>query len=332
MPPLEFVDLFCGAGGLSLGLRQAGLVPRLGVDTSADAIQTYHRNFSGVPVLCADVESLNAERLRSFVTPGRRFVLAGGPPCQLFSRLQRTQSPTKEHVIFRYLSLVGKSGADYVVFENVPRITTFSDVWPSVTRRLARAGYRMWFGVVPAGLLGVAQKRKRLVAIGAKFSFSEPSFPLDAHVPTVRDAIGGLCDLSESIPNHVTMNLSPENLRRIRSIKSPGGKSRDDDGSFSDSYARMAWDEPSPTITTKCVSFSNGRFGHPTEHRAITVREAARLQGFPDDFVFSGSVLQTAKQVGNAVPPPVARWLGSVLRDIDAKRPKLNAVLRGAER
>jgi DNA (cytosine-5)-methyltransferase 1 len=156
--------------------------------------------------------------------------------------------------------------------------------------------------------LGVPQSRQRLIVVASRLGPFSISLPKRTH-RTVREAIADLPASDGGIPNHQTMQLSGDNLRRIKAIRSPGGASRVGD-TFADSYARMHWDRPSPTITTKCVSFSNGRFGHPSFHRALTVREAARLQGFPDSFVFEGGVLATARQVGNAVPPPLAAFLG----------------------
>ena len=127
---------------------------------------------------------------------------------------------------------------------------------------------------------------------------------------TVRDAISCFPDVDDSIPNHRTMTLSPSNQERIERTSGNGGLSKDTDSSFVDSYGRMRWDLPAPTITTKCISFSNGRFGHPVFNRAITVREAAVLQGFPSSFVFNGPLKESARQVGNAAPPPIAKWIG----------------------
>lgn len=326
---LEFVDLFCGAGGLSLGLQQAGLTARLGVDACADAIRTYARNFPDAGASHADIDAVTPQFIRSHIRARTRYVLAGCPPCQLFSRLHRsTSTASKKHVIFRYLSLVAQCDADYLVFENVPRITSFDSVWPMVIRSLRKSGYHLWCGTIMARDLGVPQKRTRLVVIGSKVPFEAPEPPSSIEPRTVRDAIHDLVSLEAPVANHTTMTLSRQNLARIRRIKREGGKSRPNARSFSDSYARMSWDDAAPTITTRCISFSNGRFGHPTEHRAVTVREAARLQGFPDEFVFDGTLWQTARQVGNAVPPPIGRWLGEAILAIDSARPRRGRVVK----
>ena len=130
---------------------------------------------------------------------------------------------------------------------------------------------------------------------------------------TVRSSIGHLPEFDATVPNHVTMRLSASNLARLKRTPRDGGRSKGAGSPFDDSYACMRWDEPTPTITTRCVSFSNGRFGHPEYDRAITVREAAHLQGFPAEHKFVGGVWGTARQVGNAVPPHVAKWLGEAI-------------------
>jgi DNA (cytosine-5)-methyltransferase 1 len=208
-----------------------------------------------------------------------------------------------------YLRLVWALRPDYIVFENVPRIVDYADAWSLLLDRLHRRGYHHDFRVVSADCLGVPQRRKRLVLVAAR----EPIVleePHRASPLSVRDAIGSFPESDTSIPNHDTLRLSPANLRRLKNVPKNGGQSKPRCSSFGDSYARMYWDAPAPTITTRCISFSNGRFGHPEYDRAITVREAATLQGFPDDFIFFGGVWETARQVGNAVPPPIAKWLG----------------------
>lgn len=307
---LEFVDLFCGAGGLSLGLRKAGLRQRLAVDADEGCVATYRRNFPRANVRCAKVEDLRPRDIWDELDDPERFVLAGCPPCQLFSRLHQKQ-PGGDHVIYSYLKLVRRIRAPYVVFENVPQITAYSDVWSSFTGTLRGAGYNIWSEVVNAADFGVPQNRKRLLVIATLEGSIAPARRPRRH-QTVREAIADLPFEDPTIANHTAMEMSDANRARIRRTKKDGGNHRQG-RTFSDSYSRMFWDKAAPTITTRCVSFSNGRFGHPEYHRALTVREAARLQGFPDHFVFEGGVWTAARQVGNAVPPPLASWMGRML-------------------
>jgi DNA (cytosine-5)-methyltransferase 1 len=307
---MEFVDLFCGAGGLSLGLRQAGLHQRLAVDADKLAVATYKRNFPRSRVVQATIETLTRKDIRGAVNDTGNYVLAGCPPCQLFSRLHQ-KDPGGDHVIFSYLALVKAVRAPYLVFENVPQITKYSQIWSTFLATLHESGYELWSEVVNAADFGVPQHRRRIVVIASRRGMVTPLLR-KCTLRTVRDAIYNLAEDDDSIGNHVTLKMSPANLARIQKISSAGGGSRKGDV-FSDSYSRMHWDRPAPTITTRCISFSNGRFGHPEYNRALTVREAARLQGFPDSFVFEGGVWNAAKQVGNAVPPPLARWLGRAI-------------------
>jgi DNA (cytosine-5)-methyltransferase 1 len=307
---MEFVDLFCGAGGLSLGLKKAGLRQRLAVDSDPQCVASYRANFPRSNVRLATIETLDAREITRELQDTSAYVLAGGPPCQLFSRLHQ-QQPGGDHVVFAYLKLVRALRPPYLVFENVPQIASYRDVWGAFLRTLKSSGYHIWSAVINAADLGVPQSRHRLVVVASRRSPVSIVLPQRVH-RTVRQAIGDMPRADPAIPNHVTMQLSDANFARIRSIRTAGGNSRFSKG-FSDSYARMHWDKPAPTITTRCVSFSNGRFGHPKFDRALTVREAARLQGFPDTFLFEGGVWSTARQVGNAVPPPLAAFLGRQL-------------------
>jgi len=308
---LEFVDLFCGAGGMSYGLARAGLTQRLGVDADVASIATYSASVPRSTAVVADVATLSGSDILASVASRDNLVLAGCPPCQLFSRLQRSRVPVTSE-IDAYLRLLWSTRPAYVVFENVPQLRTHKKIWGAIQNRLEKMGYWVWSDVVEAHHFGVPQHRRRLLLIASRYGELTPRIPRRA-IRTVRDAIRDLPSQPGDVANHRTMRLSPANAARIRLTASNGGSSRPTNVSFADSYARMYWDRPAPTITTKCISFSNGRFGHPRFHRAITVREAARLQGFPDSFVFHGSLEQTATQVGNAVPPPIAKWVGETI-------------------
>jgi DNA (cytosine-5)-methyltransferase 1 len=311
VPMLDVIDLFSGAGGMSAGLREAGLSIRGGFDVNPYCVATFQQNFPGAVAVRSCVSELSAAEIAALARPGRRLVLAGCPPCQLFSQLHRSERPVGEE-FGHYLRLVWAIRPDYIVFENVPRIVDYADAWNLLLSRLSRRGYYFDYRVVAADRLGVPQSRKRLVLVAAKTPIVLND-PPTARTKTVREAIGAYPEAESGIPNHITMRLSKTNLLRLRKVPKDGGRSKQLRTAFDDSYGRMRWDVPAPTITTRCVSFSNGRFGHPEFNRAITVREAAALQGFDDGFVFVGGVWETAKQVGNAVPPPVAKWLGEVI-------------------
>jgi DNA (cytosine-5)-methyltransferase 1 len=308
---LEVVDLFCGAGGLSWGLRRGGLTVRAGIDLSPACIATYRRNLPRVEGVVGDLCSLSRQDILEFVSSPDNLVLAGCPPCRLFSQLHRRRKPLGDE-FGAYLRLLWSLRPKYVVFENVPRIVDRVDAWGALTARLKQLGYFSCSEVVTADHFGVPQRRRRLVLVAARAPITLPK-PPEAAPRTVREAIGHLPERDETIPNHITMNLSLANQARMRKTGRDGGRSKPHHVPFDDSYGRMEWDRPAPTITTRCISFSNGRFGHPEYNRAITVREAALLQGFPEYFVFEGGIKETARQVGNAVPPPLAAWLAQII-------------------
>ena len=308
---LEVVDLFCGAGGMSTGLAAAGLRVRAGIDSDAASVDTYRRNVSGAQAIQTDVSDVRPADVRALLKRRQPFVLAGCPPCRLFSQLHRTARPVGAE-FGHYLRLVWSIHPDYLVFENVPRIVGYDAAWGALLTRLRRRGYNVTFRVVNAESFGVPQRRRRLVLVAARTPIVLPEPPVRTG-RTVREAIGHLPDTDPRLPNHTTMRLSPTNLKRLKATPRDGGRSKPRKSAFDDSYGRMRWDTPAPTITTRCVSFSSGRFGHPEFDRAITVREAAYLQGFQPDYEFSGGVWEAARQVGNAVPPAVAEWLGHAI-------------------
>jgi DNA (cytosine-5)-methyltransferase 1 len=305
----EVAEIFCGAGGLTLGLEQSGMVPRVGIDFNPHCVSTYQKNFPRATATVADIATVRAADILSRVESRERLVLAGCPPCTPFSRLHRSVTrdiPEFDH----YLRLIWSVRPQWIVFENVPRMRTWTKLWESLLSRLDRMGYNCQISIVHAEDFGVPQRRERLIVVASPCDF-EILWPSKKAEPvSVRRSIANLPFANPEIPNHVSMTLSKENLARIRRTAANGGISKAAESAFHDSYARMHWDEPAPTITTKCISYSNGRFGHPDFDRAVTVREAAILQGFPMNFIFNGPLKQTARQVGNAVPPPVAKWIG----------------------
>lgn len=307
---LECVDLFCGAGGLSLGLQQAGIRLRLAVDADDRCETTYGHNFPKVPFIREKIQKLKANDILSAVRDRDQLVLAGGPPCQLFSRLNRRGANITDEIV-SYTNLIKKVRPRFVVLENVPQIQKRMEAWNLVISTLRSMKYEVTHQIVNSAWFGVPQSRERLILIaGPKSVALECSKP--SELRTVRQAIGHYPDVDNQLPNHVSLRLSEENLARIKKLK-PGENSKEYHMAFRDSYSRMYWDRPAATITTKCISFSNGRFGHPKYHRPITIREAATLQGFPESFCFHGSLWDCARQVGNAVPPPVAKAIGEIL-------------------
>ncbi|HLF43028.1 MAG TPA: DNA cytosine methyltransferase [Acidimicrobiia bacterium] len=331
------VDLFSGCGGTSLGLRQAGMVVLGGIDNDSDAAATYQLNFPGAQFIRADVRQLGVDLvLAEFrVDSVDRVILSACAPCQPFSKQRTTPRPKDDRVpLLRQLGrFVQGIQPDVVLIENVPGLQTFDDGEGPLADFLAdldEFGYEYEVRTIEARQYGVPQRRARLVVLAS--AYGAPGFPEPTHGPgaqpysTVRDWIRDLPpiaagDFHADVKNHRAHALSQKNLERIRATPE-GGDRRDwashlwldcHSGTYdghTDVYGRMSWDAPATGLTTRCVSYSNGRFGHPEQDRAISIREAACLQTFPAEFEFVGNMASMARQIGNAVPVLLAEALG----------------------
>lgn len=337
------VDFFCGCGSLTAGLTKAGVEVRLGLDIDPVCCETYEQN-NAVPFECIDIRALSEGRLRSLIGKrGRRPLLfAGCAPCQPFSKARK--SGIKKHpdvgLLAHFLRFVLAFRPEFVLCENVPQMRNSNNgasIANSFLAKLKAAGYATDIAVVNAADFGVPQNRWRLVIMASRSraDVKMPEGPTKNCAPTVRQAIDDLPALAAgerclSVPNHWAACLSRKNLERIRAVPPDGGDLRlvpkklrppsrrnpvkYGSGSFFDVYGRMRWDEPAPTLTTRCNSYSNGRYGHPEQDRAISLREAARLQSFEDSYVFHTSVHNdVARMIGNAIPVNMAYHLARKL-------------------
>jgi DNA (cytosine-5)-methyltransferase 1 len=319
-----FIDLFCGAGGLAEGFRQAGLASVFGVDSDKTAAATYQANF-GHLVFASAIEKLRR-------IPVHADVVIGGPPCQGFSALGR-MSPTDRHVelnaLWRHFLRVVKQVRPLgFVIENVPEFLKSAE-FKLFQNRIDRLGYEIDYGVLNAAEFGVPQKRRRgfiMGALGVKPHLPKPN----AERTTVRDAIGDLPLWPDGKNLHFARNPTPKSIERYKWIP-PGGnrfdlmRSRRDltpkcwlnkpTGS-TDVFGRLEWDKCALTIRTEFFKPEKGRYLHPKAHRPITHREAARLQTFPDTFHFVGSKIEIARQIGNAVPPKLAKAVAEALCNV----------------
>ncbi len=328
------VDLFCGAGGVTCGMRRAGVDVKVGIDSEAGFTKTYENNNSPATYWCRDIADVSSSQISNAIAllPSQKFILSACAPCQPFS-LHNKRGVLRGHQDERsdLLDEVGRilnefsRKPDYIFVENVPGISVKTN---SALRRFEQVlfdlRYTVVSGVIDAARYGVPQHRKRFILV-AKLGISFVSFPLQTHGPgsqfdyeTVEAIRGypaiGAGETNKTFANHQSRRLSQINLDRIREIPKDGGSRKSLTGDLvlechkkasghKDVYGRLAWQRPAPTITTKCISLSNGRFGHPEQDRALTVREAARLQSFPDNYKFFGTGIDSeAKQVGNAVP------------------------------
>jgi DNA (cytosine-5)-methyltransferase 1 len=343
------LDAFCGAGGLSLGLARSGFGIRAAFDDDEAAVATYRRNL-GAHVFRADVRDVGPERLPPADDAWRRWgLVAGGPPCQGFSVQRRGGGDDPRNSLpSELLKVILRLRPAFFLFENVPGIRRRHGgaVLAAFLEDARAAGYVCHERVLNAVHYGVPQVRKRLFVVGehspggdAWFSFPEPVTEEDSPEVTVRAALAGLPeppeDLSEhpTIPNHRRTWLSALNLRRLALIPQGGGmqdlpaelrvpahRGGADRIGHRYVYGRLHWDRPSATITARFDSFTRGKFAHPLRDRNLSLREGARLQTFPDDYVFRGTQEQIAAQIGNAVPPRLAEALGAAILDALRRR------------
>lgn len=317
------VDLFCGVGGLTHGLQLGGIRVALGVDIDQRCHFPLESN-NNTRFLNADISDLKAEVVLEAMKDGTFSLLAGCAPCQPFSTYSRGSKAGSRsddwRLVEEFSRLVRETQPDLVTMENVPPLAR-QEVFNKLLKALD--GYHVSYGVVQCSDLGIPQSRKRLVLLASKLGEIELPEPID-ETPTVREAIESLASLEAGEADaqdnlHLASRLSELNLRRIRASK-PGGTWRDwpahlraachvreTGGTYPSVYGRMEWDAPSPTITTQCFGYGNGRFGHPEQDRAISLREAAMLQTFPKDYHFIPedgvvSFATLGRLIGNAVP------------------------------
>ncbi len=346
MPPATMaacpaaVDVFCGAGGLSYGLQQAGITISAGVDMDPACRHPFEENVKA-PFYEKDVSALSLEFVASLFPSGHPRVLAGCAPCQPFSTYTRGRSTHRWQLLDTFSEAVLASQPEIVTMENVPRLTSHT-VFAKFLSCLDQAGYHHSHSVVRCADYGVPQTRSRLVLLASKLGdiqLEPPTFA-EAGSATVRSTIEHLDGLeagetSTSDALHKSSGLSPRNLDRIRS-STPGGTWRDWDESLRSAchtretghtypsvYGRMKWDHPAPTITTQFHGFGNGRFGHPAQDRAISLREGALLQTFPEEYSFmpegaTVAIGPIARLIGNAVPVKLGVAIGrSIARHLD---------------
>lgn len=332
---MNAIDFFCGAGGLTRGLLDAGINVVSGFDIDEECRETYEHN-NGATFHATDIQNIDLKTLKS-LSRLRKFdntLFAGCAPCQPFSQQRKSGSPHHSSTLLSHFGrLIQEAQPKAVVVENVPgmaRVKGFS-TFRRFLRSLDAAGYQYKYGVLDAKKFGVPQTRRRLVLIAIRKC--KASIPKPTHgqylrpFRTVRDAISHFPKISagethDKIANHSTASISDLNLKRLHHIPPDGGDRRDwpdhlqlkchsnGTGGHTDVYGRMAWDSPSPTLTARCHSISNGRYGHPVQDRAISLREAAALQSFPDNYKFFSSNKHIAQQIGNAVPVRFATAVG----------------------
>lgn len=330
------IDFFCGAGGLTRGLLDVGIKVVAGIDIDEQCKDTYEKNNRPAIFLHADVRKLESKLIKQLVrgVSKRDLLFAGCAPCQAFSQQRKSGNRRSDATLLVSLAkLIGLFRPGQVLIENVPGLTKIKgfSAYQRFLRTLMLNGYNFDDGIMDAKNYGVPQNRRRYVLFAMRGG--NPVLPKVTHgsggkpYRTVRNAIKHYPPIAagEEHPlfkNHAAAGLTRLNLRRLKHTPHDGGDRRswpenlvldchrDGYHGHTDVYGRMSWDAPAPTLTGKCNSISNGRYGHPVQDRAISLREAASLQTFRDDYVFYGSNLHVAIQIGNAVPVRLAQALG----------------------
>ena len=353
----KVIDLFCGAGGLSAGLRNAGFTIKTGVDIDKQALHTYSVNFQKSTTLNKDISYVTGKELRKLANiadSNQEFLLVGCPPCQGFSSLgKRNPDDEKNQLVYHYVRIINELRPNFILMENVPGMAknVGKEIFTHVIKLLEK-DYHIDKAILNAADYGVPQTRKRLVLHGVRYPVYEilkkitgkdeiNFLPKATHHKngdnekgwiTVKAAISDLPPIvagekidNNQVHNHVARNMSEANISRLEAIRANGGSRRGiadkyelpchkaNNVSYSDTYGILDPLKPAPTITAGCTTISKGRYGHPTQNRALSVREAARLQSFPDSFIFTGNLSSMSTQVGNAVPPRLAEASGKVI-------------------
>lgn len=331
---IKAIDLFCGVGGLTCGLQQAGIPVVAGFDLDADCEYAYTHNNAG-RFIKKSIDDVTGIELQQLYGDAQVKVLVGCAPCQPFSRHQKDKYHRSNHkdwrLLYQFGRIIAECKPDIVSMENVPELI-HEKVFIDFLETLKTEGYYVTYSVVNAADYGVPQRRKRLLLLGSRSGDIKLISPTHSHPKTVIEAIGSLPPVSAgevcaTDVLHRSANLSNINLNRIKNSR-PGGTWRDwpedlrlachlkeKGATYSSVYGRMRWDAPAPTITTQFTIFGTGRFGHPIQNRALTLREGAILQSFPSTYSFINpknpiSFSKIARQIGNAVPPRLGEIIG----------------------
>ena len=329
------VDVFCGVGGLTHGFVLEDFKVDAGIDFDQSCKFAFEKN-NNTLFVHQDITTLSSRKLKSYFDKTKRKILVGCAPCQPFSIYNHKKEKDKNkkgtdrkwQLLYSFAKLIAEVKPDIISMENVPRLVSFNKgkVFKDFISTLEQTGYHVSWQIVNAQDYGVPQRRRRLILLGSKLGEIQlvGKTIVDKKFKTVKNAIGHLPKVEDGIshpsdPLHRARKLSELSKRRIQAMKE-GGFWREWDKElwlkchkkksgkeFRSVYGRMKWKDVSPTITTYCIGLNNGRFGHPEQDRAITLREAALLQSFPEkyqfidpDDTFKSQVI--ARQIGNAVP------------------------------
>ncbi len=340
---LNVLDLFCGCGGLSCGFERAGYNILLGIDNDAKALETFELNHKGVKSICGDITEITYQKdIKSLINNKNIDVIIGGPPCQGMSLSgPRKFDDPRNKLYLSYIRLVEEIQPKAFVIENVPGLVGLfgGQIKDSIIKKFTKMGYDIQYKILCAADYGVPQSRRRVVFVGMKKgSFEYPEKQLEqitcsmalSDLPPLKKEIGNeissyecepmneyqkrMREKSKVVKNHIAAKHS-EKVRTIISLVPDGGNYKDlpeeyvKSRNFHVAWTRFASNKPAPTIDT-----GHRHHFHYKYNRVPTVRECARLQSFPDDFIFLGNKTQQFRQVGNAVPPFMAQKIAEQLK------------------
>jgi len=328
------IDIFCGVGGLTHGFVNEGFEVIAGIDFDKTCQFAYEHNNNN-QFLHRDISQISADELNILFPKGKRKILIGCAPCQpysIFNRRKKRKSNSENtqrwRLLYAFSDLIVQIKPEVISMENVPLLKGFQKgkVFKDFVKELEKAGYHVSYDVYNSQDYGVPQRRKRLVLFGSLHNKIEMISPThkEGEYKTVRKAIGKLPPILDgetykNDPLHRARKLTGISKRRIQATPEGGSWKDWEDELVADchkkaggkpygsAYGRMKWDDVAPTITTYCIGYNNGRFGHPKQDRPISLREAALLQSFPEDYEFIEpetpySMGNLAKHIGNAVP------------------------------
>lgn len=338
---LKAIDFFCGAGGLTRGLLDASIEVAAGVDNDERLRKTYEANNASSRFIAKDVTEVDIRELRTRLNIKQKdaVLYAACTPCQPFSTLNtmKGKDPRKS-LLLDFAKLVNACPPDFILVENVPGIGSAPgrEVYEEFTDTLSRNGFQWNSDKLDAKDYGVPQTRKRFILVASRHG--QPTLPqTDGRgvFTTVRDAISKYPAIegggqSTQYKNHAARKLAPHHRRIVAAVPPDGGSRRDitdtsillkchqrHPNAHENVFGRMAWDRPGPTLTCRCTDVYCGRFIHPEQNRGISLREAAALQTFGDDYEFFGkSIQENARQIGNAVPVRLAKALGNAIKSM----------------
>jgi len=336
-PNIKAIDFFCGAGGLTRGLLDAGVVVLAGVDNDDRLKLTYESNNAPSKFVCADIDEVDIHSLRDQlgIADDDAVLYAACTPCQPFSTLnQKRGKDDRKSLLLSFAKLVREAPPDFIIVENVPGLSNAygREIYESFVETLDDCGLVHRDGaLLDARDYGVPQIRKRFIMLASGHGPIALPKKRRGRKPTVRTALKRFpspvfAGEPPLLPNHIAREPKPHHLKILEAVPKDGGSRGDVENTsillachqrnpklHKDVFGRMAWGDPSPTLTCRCTDVYCGRFAHPEQDRGLSLREAAALQTFEDDYVFHGSFFHSAAQIGNAVPVRLARSLGGAV-------------------